>query len=337
VSGLRLAGLAKRYGDVAALEPLDLAVADGELLVVLGPSGCGKTTLLRLIAGLEEPTAGTVEIGGRLVTEWRPGSRNVAMVFQSYALFPHLTVAENIAFGLVVRDVRRAAASERVAVAARLVGCEELLARRPYELSGGERQRVALARALVREPDVFLFDEPLSNLDASMRVAMRTELHEIHRRVGGTTLHVTHDQVEAMVLGDRIAVLRAGRLQQIGTPDEIWRTPANRFVATFVGAPRMNVLPADGPLSVPGVVAGQEIGVRPEHVRLGPDGISAAVVLVETVGSDAYLHLDLAGTRIVARVDADRRHAVGDTVRVAVRPADAHRFDAVTGERMTAS
>ena len=336
MSGLRLSGLAKRYGDVTALEPLDLDVADGELLVVLGPSGCGKTTLLRLIAGLEEPTSGTVEIGRRDVTAWRPGRRNVAMVFQSYALFPHLTVAENIAFGLVVRDVRPPDATERVAVAARLVGCDELLARRPYELSGGERQRVALARALVREPDVFLFDEPLSNLDASMRVAMRTELREIHRRVGGTTLHVTHDQVEAMVLGDRIAVLRAGRLQQVGTPDEIWRVPANRFVATFVGAPGMNVLRAEGPLSVPGAVAGQELGVRPEHVRLGPDGISATVGLVETVGSDAYLHLDLAGTRIVARVDADRRYAVGDTVRVAVRPADVHRFDAATGERVTA-
>ncbi|HET9508035.1 MAG TPA: ABC transporter ATP-binding protein, partial [Gaiellaceae bacterium] len=235
MSGLALEGVTKRFGDVGALAGLDLDVRAGELLVVLGPSGCGKTTLLRLVAGLEEPTAGRILIGGRDVTAVRPGRRNVSMVFQSYALFPHLSVAENIGFGLLVRDVPKAEAARRVRAAAVSVGCEELLERRPHELSGGERQRVALARALVREPDVFLFDEPLSNLDADLRVQMRAELRLLHERVGGTTVHVTHDQVEALVLGDRVAVLRAGVLQQVGTPEEIWSRPANRFVARFVG------------------------------------------------------------------------------------------------------
>ena len=215
----------------------------------MGPSGCGKTTLLRLIAGLEEPSAGRVVLGGHDVTGWRPGRRNVAMVFQSYALFPHLTVEQNIGFGLTVRDVPAREVERRVRAAAELVGCIDLLARRPHELSGGERQRVALARSLVREPALLLLDEPLSNLDTSLRVSVRAELKEIHRRVGGTTVHVTHDQVEALVLGDRIAVLAAGVVQQVGTPDEVWRSPANRFVATFVGTPAMNLLPARGPLT----------------------------------------------------------------------------------------
>ena len=229
LSGLRLEGLTKRYGDVEALAPLDLEVGEGELLAVVGPSGCGKTTLLRLIAGLEEPTAGRVFLGERDVTGWRPGRRNVAMVFQSYALFPHLTVEQNIGFGLTVRDVPAAEAGRRVHAAAALVGCTELLARRPHELSGGERQRVALARALVREPALLLLDEPLSNLDTSMRVAVRAELKEIHRRVGATTIHVTHDQVEALVLGDRIAVLNAGVVQQVGAPDEVCGRAAEPF------------------------------------------------------------------------------------------------------------
>jgi ABC-type sugar transport system ATPase subunit len=333
---LRFEGLSKRYGEVEALRGLDLEAGEGELLVVLGPSGCGKTTLLRLVAGLELPTEGRVLLDGRDLTPLAPGRRNVAMVFQSHALFPHMTVRENVAFGLLVRDVGRHEAAERVAAAAAQAGCGGLLERRPHELSGGERQRVALARALVREPDVFLFDEPLSNLDAELRVQMRTELKELHRRVGRTTVHVTHDQVEALVLGDRIAVLREGRLEQAGTPDEIWQTPANRFVARFVGAPAMNMVPADGPLPVVGLPARHalELGIRPEHVRLGEDGAAGRVALVERVGSESYVHVDVGGTRVVARVAASAPFVLGDDVNVSVEARDVHFFDATTGERV---
>ncbi|HSC92262.1 MAG TPA: ABC transporter ATP-binding protein [Gaiellaceae bacterium] len=314
---------------------LDLDVADGELLVVLGPSGSGKSTLLRVVAGLEQADAGTVRIRGRDVTRLAPGRRNVSMVFQSYALFPHMSVAANVGFGVVVRGASRAEARERVARAAALAGCDSFLDRRPSELSGGERQRVALARALVREPDLFLLDEPLSNLDAELRARMRTELKALHRRVGATTVYVTHDQVEALMLGDRIAVLRGGELQQVGTPDEVWRAPTNRFVAQFVGVPAMNVLPADGPIAFDGLPARPvELGVRPEHVRLDGDGAEAVVELVEPVGSEALVHLRAAGTPLVARVPAGARPAEGARVRVAARRADALLFDAETGERV---
>jgi ABC-type sugar transport system ATPase subunit len=258
------------------------------------------------------------------------------MVFQTYALFPHMTVAENIGFGLIVRDVPRAEAAARVRHAAELIGCAGILERRPHELSGGERQRVALARALVREPDVFLFDEPLSNLDAELRVQMRAELKRLHERVGGTTLHVTHDQVEALVLGDRIGVLRHGELQQVGSPDEIWSRPANRFVASFVGTPAMNLVPADGPLRADGLPEGRrhELGVRPEHLRLGGEGAEATVTLVERVGSEAHVHLDAAGTELVARVAADSAPTTGDRVRVAVARERLLVFDAESGERV---
>ncbi|MGH3005125.1 MAG: ABC transporter ATP-binding protein [Gaiellaceae bacterium] len=338
MASLVLRGVCKDFGAVEALAGVDLELADGELLAVLGPSGCGKSTLLRVIAGLERPTEGRVELGGRDVTEIPPGRRNVSMVFQSYALFPHMTVAENIGFGLVVREVPKAQARERVREAAELVGCEDLLERRPAELSGGERQRVALARAIVREPDAFLLDEPLSNLDLELRTQMRAEVKQLQRRVGATTVYVTHDQVEAFTLGDRVAVLREGSVQQVGTPDEVWRAPRNRFVARFVGSPPMNLLPAGGPLRVPGVPAGRalEIGVRPEHVRLDREGVAAQVVLVEPVGSEAYLRLRLAGgEELAARVDAAERPAPGDEVRVAVRREDVHVFDAETGERVS--
>jgi ABC-type sugar transport system ATPase subunit len=326
----------KRFGDVEALAGVDLTVADGELLVVLGPSGCGKSTLLRVVAGLETIDEGRVLIGGRDVTGLAPGRRNVAIVFQSYALFPHLTVAENIGFGLVARAVPRGEARERVAAAATTVGCVDLLGRRPAELSGGERQRVALARALVRDPDVFLLDEPLSNLDAELRARMRAELRRFHDAVGGTTVHVTHDQVEALTLGDRVAVLRAGALEQVGTPDELWHAPANRFVARFVGSPGMNVVPADGPFAVDGLPAGRalEVGVRPEHVTLTGEGAEGVVTLVEHVGDGALVHVLAAGAEIVARVGGDRRPAAGDAVRVGAPHGRVHLFDAATGERV---
>jgi len=324
VSGLSLEGVAKSYDGVPALQPLDLEAADGELLVVLGPSGCGKSTLLRLVAGLEEADAGRIAIGGRDVTREPPGRRNVSMVFQSYALFPHLTVAENIGFGLLVR--------ERVAAAAGLAGCGALLDRRPPQLSGGERQRVALARALVRQPDVFLLDEPLSNLDAELRAQTRAELKLLHQRVGATMLYVTHDQTEALTLGDRIAVLRDGELQQLATSHDIWREPANAFVARFVGSPGMNLLATGSPLGVE-VPPETQVGVRPEHVRLGSEGVLAEVVLTEQIVSEAIVHLSSGGERLIARVDAAAAPPGGALVHVSVQRADLHLFDATTGAR----
>ena len=332
MAGIVLAGIRKDYGEITALLDLDLDAADGELLVLLGPSGSGKSTVLRVVAGLEEATAGSVSIGGRDVTRAAPAARNVAMVFQNYALFPHLDVAANIGFGLAARGMGRREVAERVVEAARLAGCEAFLDRKPFRLSGGERQRVALARALARRPDVFLLDEPLSNLDAQLRAATRAELKALHQRVGGTMLYVTHDQVEALTLGDRIAVLRAGELQQVADPDGLYRRPANRFVASFVGSPAMNFLPpGGGPFAV-----GQddaEVGVRPEHVRIGSGDVQAKVELVEPAGNETYVHLGVDGLRLVARVAADVRPPVGDQVRVSLAD-ELHRFDPETGERV---
>jgi ABC-type sugar transport system ATPase subunit len=330
MSALQLRGVRKRFGGVEAVAGVDLDVHDGELLVVVGPSGCGKSTLLRCVAGLEAVDDGAIRIGERDVTRVRPAARNVSMVFQSYALFPHLTVAENIGFGLAVREVPRRQIRERVAEASALVGVTELLERRPYQLSGGERQRVALGRALVREPDLFLLDEPLSNLDAGTRVEMRTELKRLHRRVGATMLYVTHDQVEAMTLGDRVAVLEGGRVRQVGAPDDVYREPADRFVARFLGSPAMNLLPRDFAEHYVAVPEGVEAGVRPEHVRLGSEGVPARVELVEVAGSEAYVHLD---DGLVARVAAEARPAPDSEVRVVIRREDVHLFDEATGER----
>jgi ABC-type sugar transport system ATPase subunit len=333
VAGIALAGVRKDYGEITALRDLDLEAADGELLVLLGPSGSGKSTVLRVVAGLEEATAGTVSIGGRDVTRVAPAARNVAMVFQNYALFPHLDVAANIGFGLTARGMARRDVAERVADAARLAGCESFLDRKPFRLSGGERQRVALARALARRPDVFLLDEPLSNLDAQLRTATRAELKALHQRVGGTMLYVTHDQVEALTLGDRIAVLRAGELQQVADPDGLYRRPANRFVASFVGSPAMNFLPpGGGPFDV-----GREdveVGVRPEHVALGEGpGVQATVEVVEPAGNETFVHLTVDGLRLVARAGADVRPPVGTAVSVALA-GELHFFDPQTGERV---
>jgi multiple sugar transport system ATP-binding protein len=333
-------GVRKDYDEVPALRGIDLAAAEGELLAVLGPSGSGKTTLLRVTAGLESLTAGTVSIGDRDVTRVAPGRRNVAMVFQSYALFPHLDVAENIGFGLEAREVPRRERRARVAEAARVVGCSDLLGRRPAELSGGERQRVALARALVRDPDVFLLDEPLSNLDAQLRAQMRAEIRDLQRRLAATMVYVTHDQVEALTLGDRVAVLQAGGLHQVGTPDEVFEQPANRFVASFVGTPTMNFLPArldGGELHLAGEAAqgrAVEVGIRPERVRLGGDGALSEVRSVEPAGSEAFVHVQAHGTTVIARVPSGERPRVGETVPVELHPRDFHVFDAETGVRL---
>jgi multiple sugar transport system ATP-binding protein len=330
MSRIWLDGVRKRFGETTALDGVDLEARDGELLVVVGPSGCGKSTLLRCVAGLEAVDEGTITIGERDVTRLRPAARNVSMVFQSYALFPHLTVRENIAFGLVVREEPKQVVNERVAEASELVGVVDFLERRPYELSGGERQRVALARALVRRPDAFLLDEPLSNLDAGTRVQMRTELRRLHREIGSTMVHVTHDQVEALTLGDRIAVLDTGRVRQVGTPDEVYSRPQDRFVAGFLGSPSMNFLGPQAARSFYEIPEGTVLGVRPEHVRIGPDGVRARVEIVEVAGSDAYVHLDRG---LVARVSAHSRPAEGAGVGAAFDRRAAHLFDEATGER----
>jgi multiple sugar transport system ATP-binding protein len=354
VARVDYAGVWKRYdNEVEAVRGLDLAVLDGELLVLVGPSGSGKSTALRLVAGLEEVSEGTISIGSRDVTRMPPARRNVSMVFQSYALFPHLTVRDNIGFGLRARRVPRSQAAARVANAAAQVGCAALLERKPSQLSGGERQRVALARAIVREPDVFLLDEPLSNLDAQLRVETRAELKRIHQQVGATMIYVTHDQIEALTMGDRVAVLDAGILQQVGSPDEVYRRPANRFVARFVGSPAMNLMPAavvDGALrggpfrvTAPGALeaaAGRnvELGVRPEHIGIAAAGagVPAETQVIEVAGSETFLHLAVEGREIVARVASERHPDIGAVVHVEPAPAIAYLFDAGSGSTLWA-
>jgi len=332
--------LRKEFGATAAVDGIDLVTGEGEYLVLLGPSGCGKTTLLRLIAGLEHPTAGDVLIGGQVVTRLPPRARQIAMVFQSYALYPHKTVFANIAFPLAAAGVPRDQRPHKVRWAASLLGIDQLLDRRPRQLSGGERQRVALARALVREPQVFLLDEPLSNLDAKLRSTAREDLKEFQQRVGITTIYVTHDQVEAMGLGDRIAVLNGGRVQQIGTPQEIYHHPANTFVATFVGSPPMNLLTRDGTL----------LGFRPEEFlpvsevgeRPGQTVFDFAVTRVENLGSDRHVYGHLPDVdpekRVVAKLPSTVTTPINidDRVPFAVDRENLRYFDQETGERVSA-
>ena len=343
---VELRGVAKRYGGVVALHPTDLDVAPGELLVLLGPSGCGKSTTLRIVAGLETPTAGEVRIAGKDVRAVPPRDRDVAMVFQSYALYPHLTVRRNLAFPLERRGVAVAERDARVQDTAKRLGLSDLLDRRPGELSGGERQRVAMGRALVRAPKVFLFDEPLSNLDARLRSELRGEIARLHRESGATSLYVTHDQIEAMALGDRIAVLGDGRIQQVGTPEEVYRRPTSRFVATFVGAPTMNLLAAErggdsvvaGPFRLPAdaIPPGPaEIGVRPEDVRVGRgEGANAEVERVEPLGVESHVHCRSGAARLLARVAGATDLRPGDRVRLTIDLDRVHVFDATSGVRM---
>jgi multiple sugar transport system ATP-binding protein len=297
----------KQFDDTKAVDDLSIEVTDGEFLVLVGPSGCGKTTALRMLAGLEEITSGRVLIGDRVVNNVAPGARDVAMVFQSYALYPHMTIYDNLAFGLRNRHLPKDEVDRRVQSAAEVLELGSLIKRKPKQLSGGQRQRVALGRAIVREPAAFLMDEPLSNLDAALRVQTRAEILKLQKRLDTTTIYVTHDQIEAMTMGDRIAVMRTGVLQQIGTPQELYTKPANTFVATFIGSPAMNLLPADA-IGIGN--EGQLAGFRPEHVLVGNGNAAAAhyeahVEVVEYLGNEQLAHLRLRDTAVVAKLPLD--------------------------------
>jgi multiple sugar transport system ATP-binding protein len=347
-------GVWKRFGEVIAVNDLNLTVNDGEFMVLVGPSGCGKTTSLRMIAGLEEISEGSLSIGDRVVNHVAPKDRDIAMVFQSYALYPHMTVYDNMAFGLKLRKTPKADIDRRVKEAAAMLSCENLLHRKPRELSGGQRQRVALGRAIVREPAVFLMDEPLSNLDAKLRVQTRAEIARLHQRLGTTTVYVTHDQVEAMTMGERIAVMSEARLQQVGTPQDLYDHPDNRFVAGFIGSPSMNflsvkadrsgdvvTLKGDGlDIPLPDRYKGsfQEhkgdnliVGVRPEHLDVKADGpagtLSGVADVVEYLGNEELIHVSVAGHDIVALIDSAVRVRPGDALTLKIALEDVHLFD----------
>ncbi|OLT14350.1 ABC transporter [Pseudonocardia sp. CNS-139] len=366
MSSIRIEGLTRRFGSVVAVDGIDLDVPDGDFLVLLGPSGCGKSTLLRMLAGLTPPTAGRILLDGRDITATPPRDRDLAMVFQSYALYPHLTVARNIGFPLRARHRPRAETAARVEAVAGVLGLGGLLHRRPRELSGGQRQRVALARALVRDPGAFLLDEPLSNLDATLRTATRAELTELHRRLGSTFVHVTHDQVEAMTMATRIAVLDAGRLEQVGTPAHVYDAPASLFVAGFLGSPAMGLVPArlesvdgalharapglDAPLGLadPGD-AGRDVvlGVRAEHLvptdapAPGAARLRGTVRLVENLGSEEVAHCVVGdgdgAPRVPVRGPRPLRLAPGDAVTLTTTPDRLHLFDPGSGRRLVAA
>jgi len=313
------------------LGEVDIAVADGELLVLVGPSGCGKSTLLRIIAGLDEPTRGRITLDGRDMTGVEPRDRDIAMVFQSYALYPHLSVRENLAFGLKMRRSATAEIEKRVAEAASMLGLEALLDRRPAQLSGGQRQRVAMGRAVVRHPRLFLFDEPLSNLDAALRAQMRLEILKLKRTVGTTMIYVTHDQVEAMTLADKIALLNKGAVEQLGTPDELYQRPATTFVARFLGAPEMSLLSAADARAAklvgdlpPGAAV---VGVRAEGLRPDAAGAEAVVEVVEHLGWEALVHMRAAGARLIMRVESAHCPRAGEPIKIAIAPGARHLFD----------
>jgi multiple sugar transport system ATP-binding protein len=331
---------------------VSFAIEDGEFCVLVGPSGCGKSTILRMIAGLEQVSGGRIAIGGRVVNDVAPRQRDVAMVFQNYALYPHMTVFDNMAFSLKLAGESRAATAQRVEQAARILGLTDYLKRYPRQLSGGQRQRVAMGRAIVRNPQVFLFDEPLSNLDAKLRVSMRTEIKALHQRLKTTSIYVTHDQIEAMSMADRIVVMNAGRVEQIGVPLELYDNPANMFVAGFIGSPAMNFLPGRlvagesacevqlaGEISLPigrPIEAPQDrevaVGIRPEHLAVREDGLAAEVVVVEPTGADTQIFCNLAGVEVNAIVRERHGFRPGEIIRLA--PSHTFIFDQASGARL---
>jgi len=351
-SALKINGIRKCFGKgdqtVEVLKRIDIDVAPGEFLILVGPSGCGKSTLLNIIAGLEEPTEGSIVIGDKNVVGVPPAQRDIAMVFQSYALYPTMSVAENIGFALEIRKVPKAEREARIAEVAAMLQIEHLLDRRPSQLSGGQRQRVAMGRALARHPQLFLFDEPLSNLDAKLRVEMRAEIKRLHQLSGTTSVYVTHDQVEAMTLGSRIAVMKGGVLQQLGTPDEIYNRPANTYVATFIGSPTMNLvegLAAAGQFTTAGAQLAVSVpdnqgkpmllGLRPEHISLSDSATwRGAVSLVEPTGADTYVVIETASGKVTVRVAPQTQVHVGDAVGLDVQVNHLTWFDQTSGVRL---
>ncbi|MEM1351321.1 MAG: sn-glycerol-3-phosphate ABC transporter ATP-binding protein UgpC [Pseudomonadota bacterium] len=344
MAGVKIQDIRKSYGQVEVIHGVNVDIRDGEFVALVGPSGCGKSTLLRMIAGLEPINGGTISIGDRVVNNLPPAERDIAMVFQTYALYPHKSVAENMGFALKVARTDRAEIDRRVKEAAETLSLTEYLDRKPRHLSGGQRQRVAMGRAIVRDPQVFLFDEPLSNLDAKLRIQMRTEIKELHQRLKTTTVFVTHDQIEAMTLADRIVVMQGGRIEQIGTPLELYDNPGNEFVATFIGAPSMNLLPGDlkdGEIRLgghgfagPSGTGKIKLGVRPEHLRLDDGGLPMEVKVVEPTGSETMVFLNYAGQDVTAVFRERHSFAPGSTIHLSPDPSHLHCFSGESGQRM---
>ncbi len=350
MANLRIRDLVKTYDKTEVLHSIDLDIEDGEFVVLVGPSGCGKSTTLRLVAGLEEVTSGTIEIDGRVVNNLEPKDRDIAMVFQNYAIYPHMTVRKNIGFGLRSSNATKAEKQKRLESVAELLGMTDYLDRKPSQLSGGQRQRVAIGRAMVRDPAVFLFDEPLSNLDAQLRTQMRLEIKKLHQRVGSTIVFVTHDQVEAMTMADRIVIMKDGHILQVGTPAEVYHQPANTFVAQFIGAPSMNMIPGavkDGTieLSTGGRLSFQRalpegrriiLGIRPEdlHPGQGKSVIEGAVNVREPLGHETLIYVGTSNGDVIAKADGRIPPAIGEIVQLGSDPENMHVFDAETGEAL---
>jgi len=354
MASVEICGVEKAFGAVQVIKGVDVPIADGEFVILVGPSGCGKSTLLRMIAGLETISGGEIKIGARVVNDMPPKARDIAMVFQNYALYPHMTVADNMAFSLKLKHAPKAEIDAKVSRAAEILGLGALLGRYPRQLSGGQRQRVAMGRAIVRDPQVFLFDEPLSNLDAKLRVQMRTEIKQLHQRLKTTTVYVTHDQIEAMTMADKIVVMHDGVVEQIGAPLDLYDRPANLFVAGFIGSPAMNFL--DGrieggerpgfvttggarlplPPALPAAAAGREVvyGIRPEHLHIAEAGTPATVKVVEPTGSETLVFADLAGAELSCLFRDRRPVAPDETIAVTPDLANVHLFDKATGKRL---
>ena len=359
MASLSIRNVVKRYGralhETQVIHGVNAEIADGEFIVIVGPSGCGKSTLLRMVAGLEEISDGEIAIGPRVVNQIEPAERDIAMVFQNYALYPHMSVYDNMAYGLKIARLPKAEIDARVAKAAKILELGTLLERKPRQLSGGQRQRIAMGRAIVRQPQVFLFDEPLSNLDAKLRVAMRTEIKELHQRLKTTTVYVTHDQIEAMTMADTIVVMHDGIVEQIGTPLELYDRPDNQFVAGFIGSPAMNFLKGkvksngragfEGPngvklplASAPPNSEGRPAvyGVRPEHFTIADDGAEAEIIVVEPTGSETQVFAKLGGEQVVAVFRERHQFNPGDKIRLKPDPSLVHLFDEATGKRLNA-